>query len=297
MSYVVCYVKKFKADGLEGLSGHNNRVSDKHSNLDIDPELKPNNFSALTGIAGNPVTDYKNRVDEVIKRCYTVNQKIRKDAVLLCGVVVSSGVEFFRELEDNEIKRFFKVAAEFLQSYYGAENMVDDKVHMDETTPHLHYEFVPIIEGHLCAKRLFTKRSLTKLQDDIAKALQGAGFNIKRGVQASGVRHKDIPILKKETFRLMGDYESQQEMLKALKDEANALHKMLLASGNEHEYRHFFVSLDAFIKVYDKLLFENASLIRKNRSIEEARKNLQSQNVRFKRRLGIISDDVFSLEN
>lgn len=290
MSYVVCYVKKFKAEALEGLGGHNNRVTDKHSNLDIDPDLKTNNFSALTGIVGNPMTDYLAKVDEILKRCYTDKRKIRKDAVLLCGVVVSSGVEFFRDLEDGEIKRFFKVASEFLQGFFGKEVMVDDKVHMDETTPHMHYEFVPIIEGRLCAKQIFTRRSLTKLQDDIAKAFQDAGFDIKRGIQSSGVRHKDIPQLKKETFRLMGDYEGQQEMLKALKEKSNGLHKYLLKSGNEHEFRDFFVSLNAFIGVYDKLLFENAGLVRKNRTLEDARKNLQSQNIKFKRRLGIISD-------
>ena len=171
MSYVVCYVKKFKADSKGGLSWHNNRVSDKHSNLDIDPELKPRNFSALTGEAGNPVTNYVEKIDAILKTSYTTRRKIRKDAVLLCGVIVSSGVEFFRDLEEAEVKRFFKVAALFLQDYYGAENMVDDKVHMDETTPHLHYEFVPLIDGHLCAKRLLTRKSLTELQDVIAKAL------------------------------------------------------------------------------------------------------------------------------
>lgn len=292
MAYVVCYMKKFKSDGVGGLSGHNNRWSDRHSNLDIDPELKHRNFSALTGIADNPETDYKSRIAEILRNNYSGSRKIRKDAVIMCGIVVSSGVDFFRELEEAEIKRFFKVAVGFLNERFGSENMVDDKVHMDETTPHLHYEFVPIIEGHLCAKRIFTKRSLYSLQSDIAKCLQEAGFDIKRGVQASGIRHKDIPQLKKDTFRLIGDYESQQQMLKALGEQADELHKFLLTTGGEHPYRKFFSALDAFIEVYNKLLFESAGLVRKNRALEEARHNLQQQNIRYKQRLGIITDDI-----
>ena len=37
-------------------------------------------------------------------------------------------------------------------------------VHMDETTPHLHLNLVPIINGKLCSKSLYDKKKLSALQ-------------------------------------------------------------------------------------------------------------------------------------
>lgn len=90
-----------------------------------------------------------------------------------------------------EIELFFKTAAEHLSERYGPRNTVAAKVHMDETTPHMHFTFVPLTaDGRLSAKEITSRSNLRSLQEDLPKILQAAGFNIQRGIENSPNRHK-----------------------------------------------------------------------------------------------------------
>lgn len=68
-----------------------------------------------------------------------------------------------KTLPENETEDFFKAAYEFFEKKHGKENVVSAYVHMDETTPHLHFCFVPVVVDEkkgekLCAKSVTTKR-------------------------------------------------------------------------------------------------------------------------------------------
>ena len=51
--------------------------------------------------------------------------------------------ELKNEKQNNQNK-FFEETKEFLDKRYGKENVVCAVVHYDETTPHLHYAFIPV---------------------------------------------------------------------------------------------------------------------------------------------------------
>ena len=84
--------------------------------------------------------------------------KVRKDAVLMCSFVVGSDRKFFGELSPNEQQQFFAECTRFFAERYGEGNIISAIVHMDETTPHLHLNLIPIAGGRLCAKSCLTER-------------------------------------------------------------------------------------------------------------------------------------------
>ena len=47
---------------------------------------------------------------------------------------------------DGDEQDFFQETYKFLNDRYGKENVISAYVHMDETTPHMHYAFVPVVE-------------------------------------------------------------------------------------------------------------------------------------------------------
>lgn len=75
---------------------------------------------------------------------------------------------------DEQIKMFFLLVYAFLIARYGEENVISVYVHMDETTPHMHFLFTPVVddkkwnEKHpdkpprkkVCAKQLMNKTEL-----------------------------------------------------------------------------------------------------------------------------------------
>ena len=191
MSFLACHVMKFTQVDLRGVSIHNNRESTNSSNKDIDYSRTELNFDALTGENGNPHTNYRAEVEKRLKANYKGSKAIRKDAVRLVSVIVTSDNDFFKNMNKPEIELFFKTAAEHLSERYGPQNTVAAKVHMDETTPHMHFTFVPLTaDGRLSAKEITSRSNLRSLQEDLPKILQAAGFNIQRGIENSPNRHK-----------------------------------------------------------------------------------------------------------
>lgn len=85
---------KFTQVDLRGVSIHNNRESTNSSNKDIDYSRTELNFDALTGENGNPHTNYRAEVEKRLEANYKGSKAIRKDAVRLVSVIVTSDNDF-----------------------------------------------------------------------------------------------------------------------------------------------------------------------------------------------------------
>ena len=59
---------------------------------------------------------------------------------------------------------------------------------MDEITPHLHLNLIPIADGRLCAKTLFDRKELQSLQTNLYEAV-GMKWNLERGKPGSQAKH------------------------------------------------------------------------------------------------------------
>ena len=116
--------------------------------------------------------------------------KVRKDAVLMCSFVVGSDGAFFKNLSLQEQEKFFAECTRFFAERYGEGNIISAVVHVDETTPHLHLNLIPIAGDRLCAKKLFDRKALTALQTDLHREV-GAKWNLQRGKEGSHAKHLD----------------------------------------------------------------------------------------------------------
>ena len=177
---------------------------EKYHKTDIAP-IENENERDETYQASNPQID-KTRTGgnyHIVKRQRSYTQfindkiktldlptKVRKDAVLMCSFVVGSDRKFFGELSPSEQQQFFAECTRFFAEHYGEGNIISAVVHMDETTPHLHLNLIPIAGGRLCAKKLFDRKALTALQTDLHREV-GAKWNLQRGKEGSQAKHLD----------------------------------------------------------------------------------------------------------
>ena len=154
MSYLVLHMDKFKKEAIRGIQSHNRRERESHSNPDIDYDRSAANYELHEAAA------IQNRIDELL-----LVKAVRKDAVRMCGLIVTSDKAFFDGLTPEETRRFFEESKAFLTEFVGAENVVSAMVHMDEKTPHMHFLHVPVTpDGRLSANSIYTRASLKKLQ-------------------------------------------------------------------------------------------------------------------------------------
>ncbi len=211
MSLFVLHMDKFKKEAVRGIQSHNLRERESRSNPDIDYGRSAGNYE----LHGQAAEDYsgaiQNRIDDLL-----LTKAVRKDAVHMCGLIVSSDSAFFEKLSQKDTRRFFEESKAFLTEFVGAENVISAMVHMDEKTPHMHFLHVPVTPGgRLSAKTIYTRENLKKLQTELPKHLQNCGFTLQRGVeQEPGAAKKHLDTR---------EFKQQQEALHNLEKKVRAV--------------------------------------------------------------------------
>ena len=113
----------------------------------------------------------------------------RKDAVVMNSFVVGSDKTFFDKMGKMQRYNFFSDCYKFFAERYGEENIISAVVHLDETTPHMHLNLMPVTkDGRLCSKQLFDKPQLQKLQTDFYEEV-GKKYGLQRGKEGSQRKH------------------------------------------------------------------------------------------------------------
>ena len=152
------------------------------SNPQIDTERTRNNYR-FTPHFGKTYTEFINgRIKEL-------RLSPRKDAVVMNSFVLGSDKTFFDGLAKVERYNFFSDCYKFFAERYGEENVIAAVVHTDETTPHMHFNLMPITpDGRLCSKQLFDKPQLQQLQTDFYETV-GKRWGLQRGKEGSQKKH------------------------------------------------------------------------------------------------------------
>ena len=85
MSYLVLHMDKFKRESLRGIQSHNRRERRSRSNPDIRHEKSRENYD----LHQPEVRDYARAVQARIE-ALNLPKAVRKDAVVICGLIVTS---------------------------------------------------------------------------------------------------------------------------------------------------------------------------------------------------------------
>lgn len=107
------------------------------------------------------------------------------------------------------------VSPNFLNDRYGQENAVADVVHYDETTPHLHYAFVPVVfddkkaRDKASAKEVLTRHDLQNFHDDLDQHLKKVLPFYEQGI----LNNKTLP------FENVAEIKKYNDQFNALKNE------------------------------------------------------------------------------
>lgn len=196
MGFAVVHMMKIGKGGVRGIQSHNQREKESRKNPDIDKTRSDQNYDIL-----NPNNiNYNRAVKERIDNFATQTATVRKDAVFMCNFIVTSDEKTMKAMSPTEQKAFFEDSTKFFMTRYGAENVVNATVHMDETTPHMHLGVVPITGERLSAKNLFTRKELISLQTDFARDV-GQPYGLERGKEGSERTHISEQRLKLETVK------------------------------------------------------------------------------------------------
>ncbi|PEW69381.1 hypothetical protein CN448_12835 [Bacillus cereus] len=161
----MAHVQKYTKGNVQGLSIHWDRKTENHSNLDIDNERSDLNYD-LCEKEGDTLSRMNQRLSEV--------HALKRNDLKVCADWVVTLPENLKGISEKEQREFFEKTYEFLANRYGGEkNVLSANVHMDETTPHMHFAFMPVVwdekkqREKVSAKEVLTRKELKTFHQDL----------------------------------------------------------------------------------------------------------------------------------
>jgi len=214
--FLMAHVSKYTVANMQGLSIHLDRKTENHSNKNIDVDRSYLNYD-LCQKDGDTLSRLQNRLKEV----YCMK---RKDVKACCEWVVTLP-ENLKGAPENDQREFFEKTYEFLANRYGGEkNVVSANVHVDETTPHMHFDFVPVVWDEkkqyekVSAKEVLTRKELQSFHQELDVFLQAE----LPGIYREGVLNdktigiEDVKELKKYSDQIAEEKEKMSKGIELL---------------------------------------------------------------------------------
>ena len=300
------HITKHK-NGTRGQQRHNERKEgQKHRNRNIDPTRTKDNVW-LTPDDGKT---YNERIQSILEENYTGKRKPRFDAVKMCEITVQIGGDLAENGTEEEQVEALKQAFEELRDQYGEKNIVSAVIHVDETTPHLHFDFVPITpKGGLSAREVVGDRAqMRKTQARFLEAMQKrvpyAKFERKKENQFNGLEQKTFEKLaaalkakEAEVWDREDKVEDREIKVEEQENQLNALQATLQAKEQALLARERQVEKDEDGVVFDRDAVEAkeaklAERVQELRAREEAIAETASKLADKTRELNLRAEDL-----
>ena len=260
-STLAMHITKHK-HGTRGQQRHNERKEgQKHRNRNIDDSRTKDNV----WLKPDDGKTFNERIQSILEENYTGKRKPRFDAIKMCEITVQIGGDLAENGTEEEQVEALKQAFEELKAQYGEKNIVSAVIHVDETTPHLHFDFVPITKsGGLSAREVVGDRAqMRKTQARFLSAMQErvpyAKFERKKENQFNGLEQKTFEKLtaalkakEAEVWDREDKVEDREIKVEEQENQLNALQATLQAKEADLIARERQVEKDADGVVFDR---------------------------------------------
>lgn len=158
-----------------------------------------------------------------MKEKYDLQGQIRSNSIIMCEMIFTSDKEFFDTIGMEETKRYFEESYNFICNYknLGEKNIISAVVHFDETTPHMHLIYIPVIHtknkngekiDKVCCRDFWKGRdSYRNLQNAFYEYITSKGFNLQRGLPSEETKRKNETI---QNYKQITNFENTKNVLK-----------------------------------------------------------------------------------
>lgn len=324
----MAHLAKYTLNSAQALFHHNLRHKDRkgeyvayggskidttktHLNYRLDPNTDPNEF--------------------ITQRLSEIKVQKRADVKVYCSWVLTVP----QNLPTEKHREFFESAYRFFCQDYGKENIVMASVHLDETTPHMHLGFVPVVrekknqkklgQEKVSAKELLTRTYMKNLHKRLKNVLErdlNCRVDITIDLDDDAPKREYVPLatLKKQTEaeakklkeieQKLGELEQTSENLaavEAIKPKKIPLSSRVSVTPEEFETlsgqaKAYAVTKETLEKrsksliARERLVHSREALLDTSERISERNKALTAENSLLRKQLSTEKDKNIELE-
>lgn len=207
------------------------------------------------------------------------HKEFRKDANTICFFVIQiprdeNGEYCFKTLEEQ--KAFFESTISFLSQKIGQENIINIQAHYDETTIHLHAQFVPSFEDKLNCKKVLNKQFLQSFHSELQAYLEtDLGRNDFSVFSNDNLSNDNLEMKELKMFSKLEELEKEE--IKIEERAATLLEQNILCDTFEkgQKYDELESTLNKLNKYATKKFYEQEEQIK---TLKEDNQDLLKQN-------------------
>lgn len=294
MSYAIIRNAKYKAKSLGLIYRHIERKNGSYQNKEINPELSKFNYSFKS-----PSNSYL-KLFSKIKNENKLAGRIADSSNIVCEYIVKSDKDYFDKIGPLETKRFFKTAYDFACNFknLGEDYILSAMVHMDETVPHMHIVYIPVIhtidtnnnqvDKVSCSSFWSGIDSYAFLQNSFFDYMVSHGFNLEKG------NHIHKYALNIHHFKAITNFEKIKEVVDQNNIEYLDTNSLELAIQKNKELVNYCHKLEKFcissFSIFNQLGdFESELITVKSENMNQKEK-INSQNTFINKILQAISN-------
>lgn len=224
-----------------------------------------------------------------------------------------------KDLDAQYQEQFFQEIVNYNVAKFGAENICYARVHLDETTPHLHLGIIPVVKiekprsdgktEKCCAKDVFNREYFQHAHSDLQQYLEsklGVDVNLLNGetLGVDGIANykaakdlaKQIPILESRIDELNAEIAEKEEKIihldKEISEKTGILNniKNLLAAAKKK-----LESTLEFVKDHPNMFEMFLHWLHPEKNVEETKKTVREYSNELKRQHERSIDDDLTL--
>lgn len=166
----MAHIAKYKATAVGKLCAHYNRwdgidnpavrrenIDKERTHLNYTLGVYQEDGKRYIGAVGGTASwaTVKQRIDSVNEAAKAAGKRAtRSDAVVMADMVVTLP----KNVPQRDAYKFFCASYQYIGDRVGRQNLMGGYVHMDETTPHMHVPFTPILDGRFNYKKMCDRR-------------------------------------------------------------------------------------------------------------------------------------------
>lgn len=221
----MAHVTKINKNGVYNMLAHDDRSQENIGNVDVDRSKTEQNYSFIND-GQTAWQRYGKLMDSPYVHCLN-----RKDVNTLVSWVITAP----QGLSEDRENEFFEACHAFMSARYNPcdqdnylcppiNNVISSVVHKDETTPHLHFKFAPLVpdkkhvgEYKFSAKEVINRFDLKAFHEELDRYLVGTygrGYfpSVRNGIVLEQ-GNKSINELKQETLAKINALKEQISQL------------------------------------------------------------------------------------
>ena len=257
MSYAIIRNTKYKRENLKGIFRHNERRNKNYSNDNIDKEKSYLNYSIK-----QPRYSYEKEFDRMREE-YNLKGQIKTVSNIACEYIITSDKQFFETIGEEETKRYFETAYQFVTEYknLGEQYIMSAKVHMNEETAFYQY----MTSHNFELERGIQKEESGRVHMDLKEYKEITNFDeTKKKLQNMKLKLPNVPDIADININRLSKQRDEKILEEIIKPKDNLINELyqdkLILQQELLTKSKMFEKAEKYQKERDKIMSDNANL-------------------------------------